>query len=135
MNWLHCPKCQRLFVKHGEKIVNTILFEGKKCHHCNNISSSKLRSNLMMPTFLKDFNNYQMKLIYKDYADECVLEYEETHLNEKYEDYKMLVKEYRDGILLFTLMDQKVWTKALEDTTGLKNYHTENKGKYNWCVY
>ena len=76
--------------------------------------------------------DYQMKLIYRDYADECVLEYEETHLNEKYEDYKMLVKEYRDGILLFTLMDQKVWTKALEDTTGLKKYHAANKSKYAW---
>jgi len=76
--------------------------------------------------------DYQMKLIYKDYADECILEYEETHLNDKYEDYKMLVKEYRDGILLFTLMDQKVWTKALEDTSGLKKYHASNKSKYAW---
>lgn len=76
--------------------------------------------------------DYQMKLLFRDYADDCVLEYEESHLNEKYEDYKMLVKEYRDGILLFTLMDQKVWTKALEDTTGLKKFHGSNKAKYAW---
>lgn len=76
--------------------------------------------------------DYQMKLLFKNYSDECVLEYEESHLNEKYEDYRMLVKEYRDGILLFTLMDQKVWTKALEDTSGLKKFHAANKGKYNW---
>jgi len=44
----------------------------------------------------------------------------------------MLVKEYRDGILLFTLMDQKVWTKALEDTNGLKKYHAANKARYAW---
>ena len=76
--------------------------------------------------------DYQMKLLYKDFADQAVLDYEESHLNEKYEDYKMLVKEYRDGILLFTLMDKKVWTKAIEDTSGLKSYHAENKNKYNW---
>jgi peptidyl-prolyl cis-trans isomerase SurA len=76
--------------------------------------------------------DYQMKLLFKEFADQCVLDYEESHLTEKYEDYKMLCKEYRDGILLFTLMDKKVWTKALEDTTGLKNYHSENKSKYNW---
>jgi len=76
--------------------------------------------------------DYQMKLLYKEFADQSVLDYEEAHLNDKYEDYKMLVKEYRDGILLFTLMDKKVWTKALEDTTGLKKYHQDNKNKYNW---
>lgn len=76
--------------------------------------------------------DYQMKLLYKDFVDDCVLEYEETHLTDKYEDYRMLVKEYRDGILLFTLMDQKVWTKALEDTAGLKTFHGKNKSKYTW---
>lgn len=76
--------------------------------------------------------DYQMKLLYKDFVDQEVLAYEESHLSDKYEDYKMLVKEYRDGILLFTLMDQKVWTKALEDTTGLRKFHDENKAKYNW---
>ncbi len=76
--------------------------------------------------------DYQMKLLFKDFEDEAILDYEESHLTEKYEDYRMLVKEYRDGILLFTLMDQKVWTKALEDTAGLRKYHSENKPKYNW---
>lgn len=76
--------------------------------------------------------DYQMKLLFRNYSDDCVLEYEESHLNDKYEDYRMLVKEYRDGILLFTLMDQKVWTKALEDTSGLKKFHAENKAKYTW---
>lgn len=79
----------------------------------------------------KDFS-YQMKLLYRDFTDQSVLDYEESHLTEKYEDYKMLVKEYRDGILLFTLMDKKVWTKALEDTSGLKAFHQENQKKYNW---
>ena len=75
---------------------------------------------------------YQMKLLYRNFSDDCVMEYEETHLSEKYEDYKMLVKEYRDGILLFTLMDQKVWTKALEDTSGLRQFHGSNRQKYAW---
>lgn len=76
--------------------------------------------------------SYQMKLLLKDFTDQEVLAYEESHLADKYEDYRMLIKEYRDGILLFTLMDQRVWTKALEDTSGLKKYHSDNKSKYNW---
>jgi peptidyl-prolyl cis-trans isomerase SurA len=76
--------------------------------------------------------DYQMKLLFNQFSDDCVMEYEESHLSDKYEDYRMLVKEYRDGILLFTLMDQKVWTKALEDTSGLRKYHSNNPKKYNW---
>ena len=44
----------------------------------------------------------------------------------------MLVKEYRDGILLFQLMDEKVWSKAIEDTVGLKKYFADNQAKYQW---
>jgi len=42
------------------------------------------------------------------------------------------MNEYRDGILLFDLTDQKVWSKAVKDTTGLKNYYEKNKANYMW---
>jgi peptidyl-prolyl cis-trans isomerase SurA len=47
-------------------------------------------------------------------------------------DFKMLVNEYTEGILLFNLMDQNVWTKSVKDTVGLKNFHEANKMKYMW---
>lgn len=75
---------------------------------------------------------YQMTLLYKEFVDQEVLDYEESHLAQKYEDYKMLVKEYRDGILLFNMMEKKVWNKGTEDTTGLKTYHSDNKAKYRY---
>ncbi len=80
----------------------------------------------------KSSPDYQMQLAYNTYVDDQMMKYEEKHLADKYEDYRMLMKEYRDGILLFTLMDQKVWTKALEDTAGLKKFHEGNKGNYRW---
>ncbi|MBX9852397.1 MAG: peptidylprolyl isomerase [Cytophagaceae bacterium] len=73
-----------------------------------------------------------MRTLYKDYTEESLLLYEEAHLEEKYQDYRMLVREYRDGILLFQLMDEKVWSKAIEDTAGLKKYFSENRDKYKW---
>jgi len=69
---------------------------------------------------------------FRAYADKAVMDYEESRLSEKYEDYKMLYKEYRDGILLFSLMDEKVWSKAVNDTTGLKNFYETNKANYQW---
>ena len=75
---------------------------------------------------------YLMLLGYNSLLEEKMIAYEDAHLSDKYEDYKMLYKEYRDGILLFSLMDQKVWTKALEDTTGVKEYYERNKANYKW---
>lgn len=73
-----------------------------------------------------------MKTLYKEYTEESLIHWEETHLEQKYEDYRMLVKEYRDGILLFQLMDEKVWSKAVEDTAGLKNFFSSHRDNYKW---
>ncbi|QJX46048.1 peptidylprolyl isomerase [Hymenobacter taeanensis] len=70
--------------------------------------------------------------LYDQFVDESLTEYEKANLENKYEDYRMLVKEYRDGILLFQLMDEKVWSKAVEDTVGLQQYFAANQAKYQW---
>lgn len=74
----------------------------------------------------------QLSRLYQNWQKESLLEYEEAHLEEKYDDYRMLVQEYHDGILLFQLMDEKVWTKALEDTTGLEQFFQANRTDYQW---
>jgi peptidyl-prolyl cis-trans isomerase SurA len=75
---------------------------------------------------------HYMQTLYDQFVESSLVNYEKSNLETKYVDYKMLVKEYRDGILLFQLMDEKVWSKAIEDTTGLKNYFDQNKEKYKW---
>ncbi|WP_046246399.1 peptidylprolyl isomerase [Hymenobacter terrenus] len=75
---------------------------------------------------------FAMQQLYDQYVDQSLTEFEKNSLETKYEDYRMLVKEYRDGILLFQLMDEKVWSKAIEDTVGLKKYFTANQDKYQW---
>ncbi|WP_299825564.1 peptidylprolyl isomerase [uncultured Pontibacter sp.] len=75
---------------------------------------------------------YAMSTLYDAYVDKSLVEYEKANLENKYTDYRMLVKEYHDGILLFQLMDEKVWSKAVEDSVGLKAYFEQNKEKYKW---
>lgn len=69
---------------------------------------------------------------YKDYSKRIILEYKELHLAEENDDFKYLMQEYHDGILLFDLTDKMVWTKAVKDTVGLKKYYGANKEKYKW---
>lgn len=69
---------------------------------------------------------------YKLWEDEAILDYEETKLAGKYPAYKALITEYHDGILLYEVMSDKVWNLAMKDTTGLKEFHGQNKEKYTW---
>ncbi|MEA3447885.1 MAG: peptidylprolyl isomerase [Bacteroidota bacterium] len=67
-----------------------------------------------------------------DYVSKCILMYEEKHLESKYPKFRYLMKEYHDGILLFDVTDKMVWSKAVEDTAGLKAFYEKNKQKYMW---
>jgi len=95
----------------------------------------------------KDFSNYldassfsgtKMPLIsyvnkeYKSFADSKILDYEKDQLDKEYPDFRNIMQEYHDGILLFNLTDQKVWSKAVKDTAGLEKYYQIIKTKYMW---
>jgi peptidyl-prolyl cis-trans isomerase SurA len=70
--------------------------------------------------------------VYKVYVDRTVNDYEEHRLAETNPDFRNLMEEYRDGIMLFDLMDRNVWTKASRDTVGLKAYYEAHKDKWQW---
>ena len=70
--------------------------------------------------------------LYTQYVQESCIAYADSRLESKYPDFKSLVQEYHDGILLFELTDQKVWSKAIKDTTGLKVFYANNKNNYMW---
>jgi peptidyl-prolyl cis-trans isomerase SurA len=70
--------------------------------------------------------------MYNSFVSEKCLAYEEEKIPSKNAEYRALMQEYRDGILLFDLTDKKVWTMAVKDTNGLKNFYQENKSKYMW---
>lgn len=70
--------------------------------------------------------------LYRLFEAKQVMDYEEEHLADKYEDYRRLLKEYRDGILLFNIMEQKVWSKASQDSIGLQNFFETHQNNYRW---
>jgi peptidyl-prolyl cis-trans isomerase SurA len=59
-----------------------------------------------------------------------ILSYEDANLEKKYPEFKYLVNEFHDGILLFEISGRKVWNKAQDDSSGIKNYYERNKQKF-----
>lgn len=70
--------------------------------------------------------------VYKMYVERVVNDYEEHKLIDENADFRNLMEEYRDGIMLFELMDRNVWGKASRDSVGLQAFYEANKNKYQW---
>lgn len=72
------------------------------------------------------------RTLYDEFTAQMCLDYEESQLEIKYPDFKSLMREYEEGILLFEATKLQVWDKASIDTIGLQNFYEANKDNYQW---
>ena len=73
-----------------------------------------------------------IKQQFGNFINQNLIAFEKTQLETKHPDFKALMKEYRDGILLFEISDQNIWTKAIQDTAGLKEFYKSNQNTWKW---
>lgn len=74
----------------------------------------------------------QLKQLYEQFVAKKLMEAEDERLEEKHPEFRHLVQEYHDGILLFNLSEKKIWQVAAEDSLGLERYFKQAKYKYLW---
>ena len=88
---------------------------------------------------LEDFLDYsaanrltvsEWKEGFLDFQGDNILEYERKNLENKNPELRMLMREYREGLLLFDVMDKKVWSAAVEDSIGLMNFYSSHLDDY-----
>ena len=48
-------------------------------------------------------------------------------------DFGYQMEEFKDGNVLFEIMERNIWGKAANDTTGLLKHYNENKSRYLWA--
>ena len=110
----------------------------------NNIEKNKLLisfNNVELNYF--DFANYivdyglnnqlnykSTEELYKDFINKSLMDYYKQNLFTQNSHYRHVYTEYRDGLLLFDLMENEVWNKAKEDTLALKKYYNNNKSLF-----
>lgn len=71
-----------------------------------------------------------LRQLYDNFVDESILALQEQRIIARNPEYRFLLNEYYEGILLFEIMEKEVWNKASEDSVGQRAYYEEHKSKY-----
>ncbi len=94
---------------------------------------AELLAKLKVPGKEEDINvKAEINKLYKQQVYKEGLDFKDSRLSKTNEEFRLLMKEYRDGILLFDLTDEKVWSKAVKDSVGLEAFYEKNKTNYMW---
>ncbi|MFY7739912.1 MAG: peptidylprolyl isomerase [Flavobacterium sp.] len=70
--------------------------------------------------------------LFENFADEHRNQYNNENLENEFPEFASVMEEYRDGLLLFDLMDKEIWQRSKTDSVGLKAFYDTQKNKYQW---
>jgi len=83
-------------------------------------------------SFGKDFKDRSKEDIFEEFSNKMIIAYYKEHLDETNKEFALTYQEYKDGLLLFELLQKEVWEKSEKDTLGLQRYFDQNRSKYVW---
>lgn len=116
------------------------------------LKSKKIEDNVSLPNFdlfvldgksyaFDELQNFIQKNEIKSgmytakfdlWVEDVITDLEDSKLEEKYPDFRYLIQEYHDGILLFNISEDKIWNYAVEDSAGLEAFYAQLKEKHLW---
>jgi peptidyl-prolyl cis-trans isomerase SurA len=93
--------------------------------------------NFVLSQFIKDLRKNKVALsneravskAYSDYINEQVLNVEDQEIIAENAELRWLLKEYEEGLLLFNIMEDSVWNRAVHDKEGLEEYNRKKAKK------
>lgn len=68
----------------------------------------------------------------EDFINSEVLAYYDSNLEKEYPEFELVMRNYKEGILVYNLMNEKIWLQSYRDTVGINNFYQNNKEKYMW---
>ncbi len=141
--FMETPKNLEIFIKAVDNSIKTNEWTADKVANLNaelfNFAGNSFTQK-DFADFIENTQNMNTNQSIEDYITKQynrfvsmkLTDFEKTQLEIKYPQYKSLLKEYRDGILLFDINDKKVWSYAIKDTAGLKQFYEANKNDHLW---
>ncbi|MGB0185421.1 MAG: peptidylprolyl isomerase [Flavobacteriaceae bacterium] len=67
---------------------------------------------------------------YNTFLGEQLIQYKKDQLPLENLEYAQILKEYEEGLLLFDIMQDKIWNGAKNDSIGLLEHYENNKTKF-----
>jgi peptidyl-prolyl cis-trans isomerase SurA len=80
-------------------------------------------------TNLNNADNF-LHIQFDNFIKDRMLKYEFDNLENKYPDYKELISEYHQGMILVEMNNERVWSEALKDTVAFEAFYEKNKFNY-----
>jgi len=100
------------------------------------------KSNLTGADWLMFVRDYKFNLeqykgetnaqLWDKFVSVSAVDYYKKHLEDYNPDFKFQMQEFKEGNMLFEIMERNVWNKAMNDTAGLLTLYNSNKAKYKW---
>ncbi|WP_297093200.1 peptidylprolyl isomerase [uncultured Draconibacterium sp.] len=94
-----------------------------KSYGADELSAFVARKNIKVGSY---------RSVYNDWVSDEITNLEDSKLEEKYPEFRYLMNEYHDGILLFNISQDKIWNYAAQDTAGLEEFYQKDKDKHLW---
>jgi peptidyl-prolyl cis-trans isomerase SurA len=125
--------------------TDTLIIQGITRYDRSKIPSGNIYSFTAQHLSARDFADYLEKRGYmvntrnpvyyidtslESIVSDDIMKYENSMLEQKYPDFRYLMNEFHDGILLFDILSKNVWNKAQEDSAGLQDYYNKNKNNF-----
>ncbi len=82
-------------------------------------------------TAIKPINRL-VDALYDKFVDEQLKTYYDENLEAEFPEFSFVMEEYRDGLLLFDLMEKEIWERSKNDTIGLQKFYDDNKSAHMW---
>jgi peptidyl-prolyl cis-trans isomerase SurA len=101
-------------------------FAGQNLTNREFASFIEKRGSIILTTDPAYFINQSIESMVSDH----IVRYENSILEKKYPDFRYLMNEFHDGILLFEISGEKVWNRVQEDTAGLIRYYDEHRQNF-----
>jgi peptidyl-prolyl cis-trans isomerase SurA len=68
------------------------------------------------------------------FISSTVMDYYKKHLEDYNTDFRYQMEEFKDGNVLFEIMERNIWGKAAGETEELKKFYSQNKNRYLWAA-
>jgi peptidyl-prolyl cis-trans isomerase SurA len=125
--------------------TDTLIIQGLKKYDRTTLPEGNLYTFANQFYTTKEFANYVEKrgsmivtkdsVVFIDHsiesrASDHIISFENTVLEKKYPEFRYLMNEFHDGMLLFEISEKKIWNRISDDSSGLRKYYNDHKNNY-----